>query len=153
MKGLRTFCMLSALLFACGCGPSESARRIRAFTQADCQTVQAAVEKLCASHVPLEAEEDDLMIGLLFGDQIPNELAYLKPEAVRIRRHFVDIYLYKTPSAEDSIWVRQGKDGVWTVETHEGSWKNEPKVLWTSAKDPNRVIESPSGLAPGRGSP
>ncbi len=107
--------------------------------------VQAVAEKLCASHVPLKEEDDDLMIGLLFGDQIPKELAYLKPEAVRIRRHFVDIYLYKTPAAEDSISVRQGKDGVWNVETHEGNWKNAPRVIWSSKKEANQAPQTTTG--------
>jgi len=144
VKGLATACVLSALLFACGCGPSESAGKIRAFTQADAQMVQAIVEKLCAGHVPVKEEDDDLMIGLLVGDQIPKELAYLKPQAVRIRRHFVDIYLYKTPAAEDSISVHQDKDGVWTVETHEGSWRNAPKVIWSSKKEANQSSQPTS---------
>jgi hypothetical protein len=145
MKGAATFCMLAQLWIACGCGPSESVRRIRSFSEADCRAVQVIAEKLCASHIPAKDEDGDMMTGLLFGDLIPKELAYLKPQAVRIRRHFLDVYLYKTPAAEDSIVVRQGQDGVWSVEIHEGSWKNESKVIWSSKKEANQPTETTRG--------
>lgn len=120
------------MLLAGGCGPSESTKRIRTLTLADCQAIQTKVAKLCEGYVPSKNDGDDLMDGLLFGDKIPKELAYLKPQAVRIERNFLEIYLYKTPAGEDSIHVYRDKDGTWTIETHEGSWKNVSKVIWSS---------------------
>lgn len=135
-----------------GCGPSESMRRVQSLTSQDFERLHAATVRLCASY---ESVRQDEMVGssgdgkVLFEPDIPEEFAFLSPQAVRFTDSWATIYLYKTPAGEDSITIGRNEDGAWTVRIHAGDWKNpESDVIWTSEGGSNRPVERTPIAAP-----
>ncbi|MCM2274393.1 MAG: hypothetical protein NDI75_06325 [Candidatus Didemnitutus sp.] len=131
MKKLFGLSLLLMLFALAACGPSKTAEQIRALTAADYERLQKIVADICAKQFIPEGESH----VFLNGSESPEKLRYLAPEFVEIGRSYAVIYLQKSPAGEDSIQVGRDERGVWTIQTHIGSWKNPPQTVWTSSRE------------------
>ena len=145
MKRLSIPLLFVIAMLVGGCGSSESTKRIQRLTNRDFERIHEAAVTLCASYESAgQNEAADLSSDgkVLFEPDIPRELAFLSPRAVRFTDSWAIIYLYKTPAGEDSITIGRNEDGIWTVRTHTGDWKNrESPVIWTSDKESNQAMQ------------
>jgi hypothetical protein len=131
MKVIAAIFVVLAIAFLSGCRVPRS-EEIRALTQTDCEAIYTIVVQLCERYIPPQQIGSHLPPDYLFGEDIPKELLFLKPQAVRMGKSFIAIYLYKSPAGEDSIFVYKDEGGDWTIRTRQGTWKNEPKIIWSS---------------------
>jgi hypothetical protein len=152
VRPLSTTLLFVIAMLASGCGPSESTKRIQSLTNRDFERLHAVAVTLCASYESVRQNDAaDLSSDgkVLFEPDIPRELAFFSPQAVRFTDSWAIIYLYKTPAGEDSITIGRNEDGIWTIRTHTGDWMNpESPVIWTSEKESNQAMQRIRSSAP-----